>query len=83
VEADPRFRVSHDLDAGILGGGQLRVVFYSMTNTPLTGTTLGRVFLRPPAGAPALPPGGAVMLDDVLAQAQETRRLISGLRGYL
>ncbi len=68
VEADPRFLVSHNLDAGVLGGGMLRVVFYSLTNAPLTGGTLGRVMLRPPDGAPPLPP--AVFFNPLFADAR-------------
>lgn len=54
VETDPRFRVTHELDSDRLGSGQLRVVFYSLVNAPLSGGTLGRVILQPPESAPPL-----------------------------
>ena len=37
-----------------LKSGVLRVVFYSLQNTPLDGGTLGRVILQPPESAPPL-----------------------------
>ena len=54
VEIDPRFNVTHELDSDQLGSGVLRMVFYSLDNTPLTGGTLGQVILEAPDSQPPL-----------------------------